>query len=203
MATTTDTTRFQDKNLRVSYFEDEIFVECPKCTKRAITIKDDPSSYFSERTLKCAHCFYSQKGRHQSFAVTLHCHCFHCAAPLNVDMKNVSEEKESIAVRCLNCGETEKYEPKNELQEWYFKSTGKPSDNYFGLPLWLTENFRGNNFWAFNYKHLEYLKQYISANLRERNTRTHWTMVEKLPNWMKTAKNRASLIKLITELERK
>jgi ssDNA-binding Zn-finger/Zn-ribbon topoisomerase 1 len=203
MATVADTNRFQDKNLRISDFADETFVECPKCEKRAVITKDDPSSYFSERTLKCPSCFYSLSGRHQSFSVTLNCHCSHCAAELKVDMKNVNEKKDSIAVRCSNCGKTERYEPRNESQEWYFKGTGKPSEGYFGLPFWLVENFRGNNFLAFNYKHLEYLKQYISADLRERNNRTHWTMVEKLPVWMKSAKNRDKLIKLITELERK
>ena len=81
--------------------------------------------------------------------------------------------------------------------------TGKPVDNYFGLPLWLTENFRGNNFWAFNYEHLEYLKQYIAADLREKNDRQYWTLVEKLPTWITSAKNREKIVKLISELERK
>ncbi|QHS54037.1 hypothetical protein GWR56_00160 [Mucilaginibacter sp. 14171R-50] len=197
------TNRFQDKNFRISHFEDEIFVECPKCEKRAVITKDDPASYFSSRTLKCPNCFYSLNGRHKSYTVTLDCHCSHCAAQLKVEIKNVTDKKESIAVKCFNCGKTEKYEPRNEMQEWYFKDTGKLSDGYFGLPFWLSKNFRGDDFFAYNYRHLEYLKQYISADLRERDNRSHWTMVEKLPDWIKSAKNRDKLIKLITELERK
>ncbi len=195
--------RFQDKNISIYHFEDEIFVECPKCEKRAIITKDNPKSYFSQRTLKCPNCFHSQNGRKESYAIELKCHCSHCASELKVEMPNVNEKKETIAVKCSSCGKTENYSPRNIAQEWKYESTGKPSENYFGLPLWLTETFRGNNFWAFNYDHLEYLKQYISAELREKNGRTHWTMVEKLPDWMKSGKNRDKIVKLITELERK
>jgi transcription elongation factor Elf1 len=165
MATIADKNRFQDKNLTIYDFQDEVFVECPECTKRAVVIKK--------------------------------------AAPLNVSINNVNEKKESIAIRCSKCGKTENYEPRNKSHEWFFKNTGKPSDGYFGLPIWLTGNFRGNNFFAFNYKHLDYLKQYITAELRERNNRTHSTMVEKLPVWIKSAKNRDKLLKLITDLEKR
>ncbi len=174
----TDTNRFQDKNMVLSQFENEIFVECPKCEKRAVLTKEEPLSYFSKRVLKCPNCFYSQMGRNESFNIELNCHCANCAAPIKIDIKNVSEKKETIAVKCSNCGKTENYKPRNISIEWKHQTNGKPSENYLGLPLWLTENFKGNNFWAFNYKHLEYLKQYISAGLREKNDRTYWTMVE-------------------------
>ncbi|WP_299556942.1 hypothetical protein [Seonamhaeicola sp.] len=195
--------RFQDKNISVYHFENEILVECPKCRQRAMVTKDEPKSFFSQRTLKCPSCFHSEKGRKESFSVELKCHCSHCAAEINVNIPNVNERKETIAIKCSNCGEIENYRPRNIEQQWKYQRTGKPSDNYFGLPLWLTDNFGGNSFWAFNYDHLEYLKEYILADLREKNGRTHWTMVEKLPDWMKSGKNREKLIKLITELERK
>ncbi len=195
--------RFQDKNVNVYHFEDEIFVECPKCEKRAIVTKDNPKSSFSKRTLKCPSCFHSQKGRKESYTIQLKCHCSYCASELEVMISNVNEKKETIAVKCPNCGQTENYSPRNVIQEWKYKSTGKPSESYFGLPLWLTDNFRGEFFWAFNYDHLEYLKKYISAELREKNGRTHWTMVEKLPGWMKSGKNREKILKLIIELEKK
>ena len=198
-----DTMRFQDKNLSLSHFDNEIFVECPKCAKRATVTKDIPNSYFSSRTLKCPNCFYSQSGRKETYDVELKCSCSHCASELKVHIPDVNEKKETIAVKCNNCGNTEVYRTRNIVQEWKFKDTGKPSENYFGLPLWLNENFRGNVFWALNYDHLEYLKHYISAELREKNGRLGWTMVEKLPDWMKSGKNRVKLIKLITDLEKK
>lgn len=198
-----DTMRFQDKNLTLSYFEDEIFVECPKCNKRATVTKDIPNSYFSSRTLKCTNCFYSQKGRKKTYAIELKCNCSHCSCELKVNLPTVNTKKETIAVKCNNCGNTEEYAPRNIAQEWKFVNTGTPSDSYFGLPLWLTVNFKGNVLWALNYDHLEYLKNYVSAGLRERNGRLGWTMVEKLPEWMKSGKNRVGIMKLITSLEKK
>lgn len=195
--------RFQDKNLSLFHFENEIFVECPKCTKRATVTKDIPNSYFSSRTLKCPNCFYSQVGRKETYEVELKCNCSHCASELRVNIPNVNEKKETIAVKCENCGKTEEYRTRNIPHKWKFEDSGKPSENYFGLPLWLNENFRGNSFWALNYDHLEYLKKYISAELREKNGRLGWTMVEKLPDWMKSGKNRDKLIKLISDLEKK
>lgn len=195
--------RFQDKNFTLHNFDNEIFVECPKCNKRATVTKDNPNSFFTSRTLKCPNCFYSQTGRNETYAVELNCSCSHCATELRVNIPKVNEKKETISVKCPKCGHTENYRPKNITQQWIFDHTGKPSEKYFGLPLWLNEDFRGNSFWAYNYKHLEYLKDYIAADLRERNGRLGWTMVEKLPEWMKSGKNRDKLIKLITDLERK
>jgi len=195
--------RFQDKNFSLGHFENEIFVECPKCSQRATVTKDTPHSYFSSRTLKCPNCFHSQKGRKITYAIELKCNCPHCASELRVHIPNMNIKKETIAVKCYNCGNTEEYAPRNIVQEWKYDNSGKPSDSYFGLPLWLAEKFKGNILWALNYAHLEYLKNYISAGLRERNGRLGWTMVEKLPDWIKSGKNRAGLIKLITTLEKK
>src|SRR4051794_36044123 len=104
--------RFQDKNFSLSYFENEIFVECPKCSKRATVIKDYPNSFFSSRTLKCTNCFYSQKGRKKTYAIELKCSCSNCAAELSVIIPKVNIKKETIAVKCENCGKTEDYAPR-------------------------------------------------------------------------------------------
>ena len=195
--------RFQDKNVTLSHFENEVFVQCPKCSKRATVSKDAPISYDTPRTLKCSNCFYSQKGRKETYSVELKCSCSHCASELIVSMPNVNNKKDTLAIKCNKCGNTEEYRTRNIPQEWRFESGGQPCDSYFGLPLWLSENFKGNTFWALNYYHLQYLREYITADLRERNNRHGWTMVEKLPDWMKSAKNRIKLTKIILGLEKK
>lgn len=193
--------RFKDENYTISNFQNDVFVECPKCHKRAIIKKETPNSCWSERILTCPNCHFSQRGRKETFRVELKCNCSNCAVEINLTIPNVNKKKERIAVKCKNCGVTQDYEPRNISQEWMFSNNGKEIENYFGLPLWISSNFRNYTFWAFNYEHLDYLKKYISADLRERNNRTHWTMVEKLPVWMKSSKNREKLIKLINELE--
>ena len=199
--TSNNDNRFKDENYTLNNFQNEIFVECPKCSKRAVVKKETPYSYWSERVLSCPNCHYSQRGRKETYRVELKCNCSNCAVEINLTIPNVNEKKEKIAVKCKNCGITQDYEPRNISQEWLFSSKGKETESYFGLPLWISSNFKNYTFWAFNYEHLEYLKSYISAELRERNNRTHWTMVEKLPVWMTSSKNRDKLIKVIKELE--
>ncbi len=47
------------------------------------------------------------------------------------------------------------------------------------------------------------MKNYISAELREKNGKLSWTLGEKLPDWMTSGKNRIKLLKLIKDLEKK
>ena len=193
--------RFKDENYTLSNFQNEIFVECPNCSKRATVTKETPFSYYSERTISCPNCHFSQKGRKQNYRVELNCNCSNCSKEINLIIPSVNEKKEKIAIKCKNCGKTQEYAPRNIAQEWIYRSNGKPSDDYFGLPLWISSNFKDYIFWAYNYEHLNYLKLYISAEIRESNNRTHWTMIEKLPVWMSSAKNREKLMKIIKELE--
>ncbi len=76
-------------------------------------------------------------------------------------------------------------------------------DYHFDCEIWLQASFKNERFWAHNYEHLTYMKQYIGAGLRERNNREFFTLVEKLPSFIKSAKNRDRLLKLIDKLEKK
>ncbi len=78
-----------------------------------------------------------------------------------------------------------------------------PANQFFNAELWLTASFKSELFWAFNDKHLEYLERYISAGLREHKERTHFTLLEKLPKFYHEAKNRDSLLKIISKLKNK
>lgn len=51
------TQRFQDKNHRLSYFQDRVDVECPACSKKANATADHEKK---EARLNCMHCGYSE-----------------------------------------------------------------------------------------------------------------------------------------------
>lgn len=74
---------------------------------------------------------------------------------------------------------------------------------YFGAELWLQHTFKEGIFCAYNGSHLEYLENYIAAGLREHKDRTHFTLLEKLPAFYHTAKNRKSLLAVIDKLKKK
>lgn len=78
---------------------------------------------------------------------------------------------------------------------------GTPADPFLDLPLWLVTEVGGEVLWAFNAEHLDLLEAYVSATLRERDPdRTRYTLVEKLPAWVKSAKNRDAVLAGITRL---
>ncbi|PUB09449.1 hypothetical protein [Paenisporosarcina sp. OV554] len=114
---------------------------------------------------------------------------------------------------CLQCGLTKDIVPKknnfNQNKISYektfkdgFINIGGAFDWYFGYPLLLQIPFREHTFWAYNLKHLQYLKSYIEAELRE-NHPYYLSVESRLPLWMKSAKNRDLILKAIIKLELK
>jgi hypothetical protein len=73
---------------------------------------------------------------------------------------------------------------------------GGPVDPWFGVPLWLKADFRGHTMWAFNAGHLKDLHDFVAAGLRERTPTNGaaMSMLEKLPDWMTSAKNRDEIV---------
>jgi hypothetical protein len=84
-----------------------------------------------------------------------------------------------------------------------YRSSGAASDPLFNLPLWLQTEIRGNLFWAYNRRHLQDIKTYVQAKLRERQSDGYTTMVERLPQFIKSAKNRDAILKAIDQLEKR
>jgi hypothetical protein len=76
-------------------------------------------------------------------------------------------------------------------------------DWYFRQPLWLEISCCGKALWAYNHKHLEMLEDYVSAKLRERTKKGRSSFLSKLPQWIKSAKNRDEILKAIGKLKEK
>lgn len=127
--------------------------------------------------------------------------CPQCASKAKVIPLNDDE----VRVSCLKCGFSTSKRATCRILFWRSEN---PTDGYFGLNLWLKTDFSGETLWAFNLKHLEFLESYVSAQLRTRikNTETGWansSLASRLPRWIKSSKNRESLLKAIRELRQK
>ncbi|WP_372352769.1 hypothetical protein [Streptomyces sp. KL116D] len=85
-----------------------------------------------------------------------------------------------------------------------FRGSGEATDPYFGLPLWLQAETRHGWLWAYNPEHLELLRQFVQAPLRERAPWdapvTKMTVVARLPTWIKSAKNRGEVLRAIDRI---
>ena len=74
----------------------------------------------------------------------------------------------------------------------------------FGAALWLeAECCGGNQLWALNEVHLDYLEPYVAETQREREFPSpsgNRQLAYKLPRWMKLAKNRDEVLRTIDRL---
>lgn len=146
------TNRFHDQNLRITDFQQEVDVVCPKCQKKALATVNYEDK---QAKLICKHCGY-------------------------IDIKE-------SAVTFLGVHD-------------YFRTAAHV---YFDAELWYLTPFKNDVFFAYNDAHLNYLEQYIGAKLREHKDRSHFTFLEKLPKFYHEAKNRNTLLKLISKLRNK
>ncbi|WUG72234.1 hypothetical protein OG828_25615 [Streptomyces sp. NBC_00457] len=87
-----------------------------------------------------------------------------------------------------------------------FRGTGEAVDPFFGLPLWLQAETRHGWVWAYNPEHLDLIRQFVQAPLRERppwdstGRKRKMTLVARLPSWIKSAKNRAEVLRAIERI---
>lgn len=112
----------------------------------------------------------------------------------------INQKNETGKIRklvCSNCSHTEQEVPGKTYQNSLI------GDPVFNLPLWLQGKFKGDVLWACNREHLSETRNYVASKLRERQTFTYTTMVERLPQFIKAAKNREGILKLIDKLLRK
>ena len=126
--------------------------------------------------------------------------------------KNLNEP--DVKLICTGCGHSKKLDEKPDVVLFSdstktipgrYMIIGGAIDPYFRLPLWLTINCCDNTLWAYNLEHLEFLKQYVAAGLRERNTqvKANKSLGSRLPKWMTAAKNRETVLKAIDLLKKK
>jgi len=188
--------------VRQSYMK-EFVVECPKCRREALVTVDSPH-WGGNGKLTCRNCMYSEQAvdliRYKSIVKR---HCDNCGKEFETIIPNQKEKAGEITIPCPHCGTTRTYKPKNEKYTNRYETKGQAADPIFGLPLWFQADVRGDLFWAYNRVHLNEIKSYVTSKLRERQTATHTTMVERLPNFIKDSKNRETIVKVIERLERK
>ena len=201
----TNAERFADRGVALGDLATYFVVHCPKCQKKAqINPTTAPASKADFRLI-CPDCFHVESAGHWYGAATAHVSvkCRECYQPLSRSTPWNGIWKK-LAMHCTNCGDNCEYEA--SISYGYFHEN-RMTDPVFGLPLWLQKDFRGELLWAYNYEHLEMLRAYIAAKLRERgidprNTiRKNSSMVSRLPMFIKKASHREGLLKLITTMK--
>ena len=201
--------RFYDLSYHAFPQSDDITVVCPDCG-RAGTVCFDRERGVA--VFRCSGCFRRREtvpdGGH-TFEITAQCsrtgRYFRATAPRG------KVRGQRVWVRCPVCGELVLGEAaKGEAPRGVVLSDIRyGEDPYFHYPLYFQADYRGKTVWAQNRAHLQYLIDYLSAELRTVRPgfgRTYGTMraqSDRLPAFMKTAKNREGMVKLLTRLQKK
>lgn len=177
----------------------EFWVKCPKCSKAARVIRKEIVGTGDDK-LVCHHCNYSEMADERlRYTATVNRACGNCGEPIQVSIPNNKEKVTELKYSCPHCHVPEIYKPSNTLYRLKY-SMERLADPVFGLPLWFQENVKGDTLWAGNKEHLLEIRNYVTARLRERQTMRITTMVEKLPQFIKAAKNREAVLKAIERM---
>lgn len=190
--------RIQEKNVKVAAYSDFILVECPKCKCKAEVLNSDEH----RRKVHCQYCGFIKTEHDNYWNGTYMLYTPRCPIcgnrdfykKSNVKLKSTKEVIKSIT--CQQCQKTSKV--KLDL----IKETSIPTDPYFGLKLWLQKSINSDTLWFYNYLHLQDIKEYIQAELREKIPNNKRTMFSKLPKWMKLSSQREKIIESIEQLEK-
>ncbi|TGE21011.1 hypothetical protein [Hymenobacter metallicola] len=189
-----------------SYWAD-MLVECPKCAHAALitaNVRARDFRYLPNSTLACSHCAYTERAADAvAYRVSIKRNCDTCGKEVATVIPRSRQKVDTLAVVCPHCGVTRTYQPRNEAHRLTYQASGPGVDPIFNLPLWLQADVKGQVLWAYNRSHLNDIKRYVASHLRERNIAGHNTMVERLPQFIKAAKNREAVLKAIEKLERR
>ena len=186
------------------YFSENICVKCPKCTEPAL-VNSQPRKYSIPFPLNhqskctCGYCGFHQSGNDQWAGYLqgfVNQSCGHCGTKVFHSTEPTKKPYPNTKVTCETCQQTRAYEI-----AWYRYRGDKPTDPYFGFDLWLQTDVKDNVLWLYNLEHLTYLRDYVSAKLREDNGRHKYSMITNLPQWMKSSKNRDLIVKKLNKLE--
>ena len=186
---------------------DGTHVVCPKCTGLGIveSMFKDGNYDYTKKHFKCTTCFYSQTHDTAQYRYQANMICSNCARYVRTDIKRELASYPVLNVSCPHCNtivgaETQKI----ALGYWgYGGIIIKDSfaiDPDCGYVLYFQSSFDGKPIFAKNRKHLQHLIDYIEADLRIKPSQTGGAM-RKLPSFMKSAKNRKGILKILRRLQ--
>ncbi|WP_432108346.1 hypothetical protein [Streptomyces sp. AA1529] len=103
---------------------------------------------------------------------------------------------------CRGCGLSREW--RGRLLALPRGTAGPVTDPYFGLPLWLQVETRHGWLWAYDLEHLDLIRRFVRASVRERapwyEPGPRLTLVARLPAWIKRAKNRDGILRAVARI---
>ena len=183
-----------------------IDVRCPYCKKSAVVKADDHYSYF-----QCIHCGKQHKKERAEYRYQISEMCKKCERHFRLDLNDPEQTRfEVLNVTCPYCENQQQGSVQKIKQVVYsYRDVSDGIEHYFNYPLYYQTESYGKPIWAINREHLLYLIDYVEADIREDGVRSYQdypdfygpaTQSDHLPKFIKLAKNRQRIAKLLRRL---
>lgn len=182
-----------------SAFTTGIQVKCPKCQGAGVVTANKDNICF-----RCHSCGHQEIRERRIYRYDVQNQCKYCGRYYRVDIEDETKQHfQVLHVACPYCKTTMPGEVRKTAKAFFYTDEIKNGkEPYFGLELWFLTSFQGKPVWALNREHLAYLIAYLGADLREKPPGVSGkTQADHLPTFMKTAKNRERIVKLLKKLQ--
>lgn len=180
---------------------DGLCVKCPACGQLGIVKIDEVFRYFH-----CTHCSKQIKEERQEYNYLIEASCQACGRYFRVKVTDKAKQPFKVLnVGCPHCNHLNAA-PMQKIPTgiFYLSKIRQGYEPNFGFSLYYQGVFDGQLVWAINRPHLQYLIDYISADLRVKDgtaSITTKTQADHLPTFMKLAKNRDGVVKLLKKMQ--
>ncbi|WP_235568848.1 hypothetical protein [Lysobacter sp. Root983] len=206
-------TRHRDVGMRLSSFAERVEVRCARCDRSGAVHASWTSRHWVARYM-CAHCGLEARSERDDWLGSI---CLWGRRPCGYcghQWLHVSEQRDfkadsstvpdlrltpgfgSIARTCPICAHSSMVDVSAHRLH-----VGDGHDPHFGLPLRLIVTTRSGPLWVYNRDHLEELRRYVGAQHRERQGLNGRSMMSRLPTWIKLARNRQYVLRMLDRLE--
>ncbi len=181
-------------------FSTGIAVKCPKCQGLGVVKTDGYKAYF-----KCPNCATALTKERTNYRCDVHNLCPKCGRYYRVDIDEESKQHfPALRVACPFCGHMTAGKVHRTRQGFtYYSEVQNGREPFFGFELWFLAHLGRKAVWALNREHLNYLIDYLSADLRQKPAGyfSQHAQADHLPTFMKTAKNRERIVKLLQGMQ--
>ena len=188
-------------------FAQPTFVVCPSCHGPAqvdVLSRLTPPPFLNQGKVVCFRCSFVRVAPSAWFGpmvgyVRQQCgQCGYRQSRHRIKQEHTSQSlPATIPVTCPACS----HQAARQIEWLRAVSSDSAIDLTFGLPLWLQTNCCNHILWAYNKEHILALKTYIASKQRGQCTRSKWSMITRLPQWMKSAKHRLAILKGLDQLD--
>jgi len=178
---------------------DKVLVVCPQCRDIATVHAKDGFRTNAPR-VRCPSCGFNRTGWPIDTQVlanaTARRRCPRCGRWLEKRYQRVLPKRRQVVLSCPCKAETTVALLYSAIR------LGEPYDPYFGYPLWLKKGVGNEVLWAYNERHLAFLRSFVEAGVRPRTPGANGSLASRLPAWITKGTRRPNILRALAALKR-